>query len=886
MPSNATETIDARILRLIGLEDTFDLDYDTYITLLKEAAVKGRMPKTEIPTEEIELLTDELKRVKSKKDKGRFKVKKKKITSTALKTGGIAGKKTSIPASKLLPAAQTQTGDGDAAGGFNLSESFAKIAEAFTSIVNSLKEKNKLSKKEGAFDRKAEENERRKLQKENLKKRFSKMASVAQKIMQPVQSLLDKLINYFVMIFLGRVVIKLIDWFSNKENQGKIKTIVRFIGDWWPALLGGFLLFGTGLGGLIATFVPTIVGWSAKLLGVIGGSALLKTALAATGLFTAGAWLPKLIPGLVDEDVKPGGPGDHSWGGYEDQQRRTTDQAQKGGPGDHSWGGYENKKLQGLNNGGWIVPGSGSGDTVPAMLTPGESVLQVGARERLIEETGVDPLSANIGPNANKPQIMGGTMFASRGGIVGRGTGAGSPAKGYKVPQRNYSSGSLISDPLGALDRILGKSSGGKFRLPSGGGQDTKPKPSSSPPPPKPQPRVEPKDSIIPPSSKKQETSADQEAGGIPERMLKSPTFRDSGLLYLRSMLGGLGGPITESQLSRESNVELNNAIARAKLRVGSELALAEKKLAEAKAGGFNKQVLAERQSVRDRLKRGEIRVLYQDYYDGNDEKNITPAAENAKSILGQFWATSTEKGGYRVVNEKYDFVEMPDPMAVLRGDSSGVSKNAISGQPITLRQKLQALHQLNPFAREMTVDMILGEKPNPMRDMGNIMKYTMGGMADHLTGNLFDFDKQGGGLAGMMGGGKEDKARQKVDKQLSTLQGMSKQQVLNAQKYAASRGKYFSSTDGKTYKSYQDALDAQKEKSKAQISPQQKPKTAPPPPHTSVVDPTFGHEITTWGSTEGTESSSNPSPATPSTPNIPIIGGWLDKLAVLGIGG
>ena len=29
MPSNATETIDARILRLIGLEDTFDLDYDT-----------------------------------------------------------------------------------------------------------------------------------------------------------------------------------------------------------------------------------------------------------------------------------------------------------------------------------------------------------------------------------------------------------------------------------------------------------------------------------------------------------------------------------------------------------------------------------------------------------------------------------------------------------------------------------------------------------------------------------------------------------------------------------------------------------------------------------------------------------------------------------------
>ena len=88
--------------------------------------------------------------------------------------------------------------------------------------------------------------------------------------------------------------------------------------------------------------------------------------MAAVGLFTAGAFLPKLFPGLVNEDVEPGGPGDHSWGGYEDKQRRTTDQAQKGGPGDYSWGGYEDKKsqkIQGLSGGGWIVPGSGSGDS-------------------------------------------------------------------------------------------------------------------------------------------------------------------------------------------------------------------------------------------------------------------------------------------------------------------------------------------------------------------------------------------------------------------------------------------------------------------------------------------------------------------------------------------
>jgi hypothetical protein len=442
-----------------------------------------------------------------------------------------------------------------------------------------------------------------------------------------------------------------------------------------------------------------------------------------------------------------------------------------------------------------------------------------------VQKYGVSQLEAMnaSGGGTNVPKIMNNMVYAFGGGRIGRGSGAGSPPGGY-------SSGSLTSDPLGAIDRMLGQSSGGRVRIPGGRGQDSKPSnsPSKSSSPPS-KPRVQPKDPVIPsssnkpPSSSEQETSKDQKADGIPERMLKSPTFRDSGLLYLRSMLGGLGGPITESQLSKASRVELNNAIARAKKRTGAELAFAEQQLKEAKDGGFNKQILAERQSVRDRLKRGEIRVLYQDYYDGNDEKNITPAAENAKSILGQFWATSTERGGFKVVNEKYDFVEMNDPMAVLRGDSRGIAKDpkkAEAGKKITLRQTLQALHQLNPLAREMSVDMVLGEKPNPLRDYGNYLKYTVGGMADALTKNLFDFDKQGGISLMNPSGKKQAEAREKVDKQLSTLQGMSKKQVLNAQKFAESKGKYFSSTDGKTYESYQDAVDAQKSKSATPTTP------------------------------------------------------------------
>ena len=63
-------------------------------------------------------------------------------------------------------------------------------------------------------------------------------------------------------------------------------------------------------------------------------------------------------------------------------------------------------------------------DTVPAMLTPGETVLQVGARERMMDMIGIDPLMFNIGPNANKPKVRGERQGFSGGGVVEvKGTG-------------------------------------------------------------------------------------------------------------------------------------------------------------------------------------------------------------------------------------------------------------------------------------------------------------------------------------------------------------------------------------------------------------------------------------------------------------------------------
>jgi len=760
-----------------------------------------------------------------------------------------------------------------------------QIAKSVTNIADTLKDQYNLKKKSGEFDRKKAQRDKRKLNESNLEKGFSALFKTAQKIIAPVRGIFDKIFGFIANILIGKFLVKLIGWISKPDNQKKLKNIIQFLGKHWPKLLSLYLVFGTGLGRFIFSLTKTLIGGAVKLtvaiakllaakklVGGLGARKFARLLGGKKGKFLAAGLTTALTVGgtYAATSALAGGGGETQTQGFSGgglakppkveplpknaERNQGMSGAQKGmvfgslfGPLGMAAGAgigslfdnFGNKKddtvklsspakveLEVSSGTDGEVDGPGGTDKVPAMLTAGEFVMSRGA----VQKYGVKALEGMnaAGGGTNLPKMVKDKVYAAGGGYIGRGTGAGSPGGGYG-DNRGYATGSITSDPLGALDRILGQSSGGRVRLPGGGEQDSKPSSSS------PKPRVQPKDPVIPsssnkpPSSSEQETSKDQKADGIPERMLKSPTFRDSGLLYLRSMLGGLGGPITESQLSEASRVELNNAIARAKQRTSSELAFAEKQLQEAKDGGFNKQILAERQSVRDRLKRGEVRVLYQDYYDGNDEKNITPAAENAKSILGKFWATSTEKGGYRVVNEKYDFVEMPDPMAVLRGDSSGVSKGAKAGEDITLRQKLQALHQLNPLARSMNVDMILGEKPNPKRDLGNIMKYTIGGIADHFTGNLFDFDQQGGRSLMNPSGKKEEKAREKVDKQLSTLQGMSKQQVLNAQKYAESKGKYFSSTDGRTYESYQAAVDAQKSTSATPVAPAKPASSAKP---------------------------------------------------------
>ena len=779
------EKIDEVVLRALGLDDVFDLDYGTYQTLLKERMMADRMGR-KMDTSEVEAVTNEYKRVKNKT--GRFHVNAKKVSASAFKTR--VKKSTATPirqTTRLLPGTtfaklQTQqkylksTGAPPPGGSIvpsspgvlaktSYTYNFKKIEGGLDEISKTLKGSDNFEK-EKEKKRKQEEGRKKKKDREStLEKTIGAIAKIGKKILEPLKGPLDYIINWIKWTFLGKVVHNLLNWMSDPANTKKMESIGRFMKDWWPALVGAYLIFGNSLGRFVSKLIFTVGAFTARMT-LAAIPKLLKVIRSPLGmgamLFGAGAAIPMLMPETVDE------------------QERKTDKAVAEKGKDKVRAELERKannpnvferltgqdaeakeqlykmdtgqtKSYGFAKGGKVTTQSGTDikgagvDTQLIAARPGEVV---------INKPTVDALGAPFflalnqkygGTNANKPKLAKNVQSAAFGGMV-----LPAFANGGQV-----STGSLMTDPMGALGRIYNR------YMPKSDPQEYKPPQEA-----KPEPAYPPKEKYKPPVSSKSEGSSGslmtdpmgaimriynryapkgsgeessrgeqpkplppignnpkpspkQEEDGIADKIIKSPTFRDSGIQYLRAMMGGLGGPITETQLSKESKDELTKALNRAKKRTSKELEIATRDYERAKKEKWSN--LAEVKSVYDRLKRGEVRVEYEDYYEGG---KISAAAEDAKSILGKFWAQASVDGGYRVVNEKYDFVDMPDPWAVIRGDSRGISK-VDAGKPqrsITLRERLQALYQLNPFARDMEVDMVLGKKGgDPMRTAQNL---------------------------------------------------------------------------------------------------------------------------------------------------------------------
>ena len=371
--------------------------------------------------------------------KKELKLRRKKITGASFKKGSSVGKAEKVAADTTGASAlaiRKPKGSGDVAKAEDVTpqaqptESLIGALKSIDSGVNSIIETLKGSNK---ADAKAQSDERKRLEKEaraqkegKLEGIKGKLATAADTVLKPVKSIFQKIWDFLKVVILGRVVMKLFEWFTNPENGEKIASLFKFLKDWWPVLVAGIMaivgpgmIFTAGLVALLVWGIPKIidaVNWVKNLFG-IGVDKELKSLETDADKFAqdtakgiekkgdVGEIVPgaKGMPGtglgedkteeLPDTDVSPGIVGE-----TEQQAIDLQDAA----------AGAEVPPIQ-MASGG-EVPGSGTGDTVPAMLTPGEFVMSRGAVNRY----GSNTLAAM---NA----AAGGTNRPTRGGYHGGG---------------------------------------------------------------------------------------------------------------------------------------------------------------------------------------------------------------------------------------------------------------------------------------------------------------------------------------------------------------------------------------------------------------------------------------------------------------------------------
>ena len=288
------------------------------------------------------------------------------------------------------------------------------ILDSLDNILEALRKEQAAKDKLDAEEKKRKENKKRKMKESGLEKSLKAIKKQGEKMLAPVTNMFEKLKNGLLMLLAGKAVLTIFDWFQNPDNEKKIQTVFRFLSDFWPAIVGGLLLFmpmifGPAgfvimLGALIIGFLPKLISATKQLFGF--GQQTEKDADSANkdlkdvesdagnldGAATADA--------VTSDDIKP----------IEEKGEQLKKAPAPGS-------GQAPAKVMNARSGG-VVPGSGPNkDTIPAMLTPGEFVMSRGA----VQQYGTDTLASMnaMGGGTNRPTITNNVVYANTGGQMG-----------------------------------------------------------------------------------------------------------------------------------------------------------------------------------------------------------------------------------------------------------------------------------------------------------------------------------------------------------------------------------------------------------------------------------------------------------------------------------
>jgi muramidase (phage lysozyme) len=427
------EEIDPDLLKLIGMDDVSEGDYEDYRDLISQSLLEGSWSNgKKIPKKHLKILQKELYRVKDKV--GKFKLKKSgKINATNVRAVTSAPRARVQPESLVTeqPKPEQQKSD-------DLLKHVVSINRSVSKILEILTERSKLDKKREDSERKQAEVLRRQKREESLETGIGKVASAAAGLLAPVQGILDKIIRFIVFTLLGKAFVNFVKWLNNPQNKERVETLKKFLKDWWPALMGAIVLFTTPFGKFVRAFIGMVAKLTLRLskFAIPGLMKLIakypKTAI-AIGAAGAAAGVGMYMQSRTQKQDQELQSADPNYGKSPSPQKSMLDTtssrgipAFKGGgliPLARAFtGGGQQTYLQPFEGGfvddstGLTVTGAGA-DTQATVLQPGEVVFS----KKAVDYWGADRLLAmnKMGGGTNIPKFVNNVQMAQGGGMIG-----------------------------------------------------------------------------------------------------------------------------------------------------------------------------------------------------------------------------------------------------------------------------------------------------------------------------------------------------------------------------------------------------------------------------------------------------------------------------------
>jgi hypothetical protein len=154
-----------------------------------------------------------------------------------------------------------------------------KIQKSVDNILASLSSQKTITVKTQRITRITEEQKRRQEAESALESSAKKTYVAFEKVISPVKGILDRIFDFIFYTLLGKAFTEVVKWISDPQNKKKIESLKRFFKDWWPAILGTFILFGTRFGKFVRSTVGLVVNLTKyiRAIGIPGILKLLKT---------------------------------------------------------------------------------------------------------------------------------------------------------------------------------------------------------------------------------------------------------------------------------------------------------------------------------------------------------------------------------------------------------------------------------------------------------------------------------------------------------------------------------------------------------------------------------------------------------------------------------